>query len=1023
MGAGSETEKYIHFRLTHLGDLNEHHTFEEICFQIALRRISSNVMRASGPVSAGGDQGRDAESYYTALPRELPGAGGFIGRATTEPLVIACTIKKDRLKAKIKGDLDSICGSGEPVERVAFFSAHTVPAAHRHELQEHARTTHAVSLEIFDGVQISHMLAEGDLFWVAQRYLDLPSNLAPVVVDEPQPEWYSATLTALRSRSEVYRSEGALSEVRDGLRHAAGTPDALGDLPEWLGYMREFAVAGANDDLTFRARYEIAFATWRGRNTFQDVEDDVRAALEYAQSSFVPWVLQDADTLLRLWGAAWRSSLATASADEIHDTNLRLRKHVAELIDLTEQSTHPIRKARLYGIAAQLCLHPRWPEVDQEQPGTLPTPRELIELRREAGEAGLPLQFSSDVPIDIDQAMTHLSRLVELLPLARVYPVGDLTEIFQMLTPALARDSRYNHVCEALDAAAAAVGGDTAVATTSRARALSWLQADRPLEALRELHTTKINLLHGDTLRGSLITMRLIARTYARLKFAFAAKQHALAAVMIATGSGDSDLHDILHSALVDAMDYSYAAGYWADSTALGHAAVLAHGVYAEQAFDRQAHPELERVDFHLLTPMLAAERYRPAALPVLKAALGSTGYETGLLERLDMLRPSFRSTEAEFAEQARQQLSGSPFSDFGSRRTLTFAGLGLAWTVTCSNSRETVLAAERLASAIQIMLADLAPADPAFVPHDVHVRVTVGTPHPSSEGNARVKMKHDRVLCSVVLSSADSVDMDALDHETMSTVTYILLHLTARGRDDFMALITQAFASGLTHKINSGRPYDEVAGILDNLHYDRVASTALDPIDATFRTTPAVALAAPVSPGPGYDHGAALERIRENYAWLPTLINRSLPRVLADPDTVEVLRQLRAAGWLDWHLLLALVNVAGNVRMRAAGVLSRPYIDRDEAVRLFKQPESADSEEVPLSEFTLANLQQQLQMCVSTVAQGRWKIPLHDGQPNLVGLKALLEARYGFRNDVPHVDLLEGALGEDGQLRPLLSS
>ncbi|MFK4211384.1 hypothetical protein [Streptomyces sp. NPDC030920] len=75
MATFPETERYIQFLLEQLAGRNEHHVFEQIVFQIALRRLSSNIVPATGPVSAGGDQGRDAESYYTNLPHELSGAG------------------------------------------------------------------------------------------------------------------------------------------------------------------------------------------------------------------------------------------------------------------------------------------------------------------------------------------------------------------------------------------------------------------------------------------------------------------------------------------------------------------------------------------------------------------------------------------------------------------------------------------------------------------------------------------------------------------------------------------------------------------------------------------------------------------------------------------------------------------------------------------------------------------------------------------------------------------------------------
>ena len=67
-----EAEAYIRFRLDELSSRNEHHRFEEIATRVAQKRISSNILIATGPVSSGGDQQRDAETFTTRLPSELP---------------------------------------------------------------------------------------------------------------------------------------------------------------------------------------------------------------------------------------------------------------------------------------------------------------------------------------------------------------------------------------------------------------------------------------------------------------------------------------------------------------------------------------------------------------------------------------------------------------------------------------------------------------------------------------------------------------------------------------------------------------------------------------------------------------------------------------------------------------------------------------------------------------------------------------------------------------------------------------
>jgi hypothetical protein len=215
--------------------------------------------------------------------------------------------------------------------------------------------------------------------------------------------------------------------VRDGLRHATFEDKALAHLPEWLEYMREFAV-GSDEVLAARARYECAVATLRGLNTLDGAEDDIRAVLDYAAASDSPALLEDASVLLMYWGGAWRRCIATVTAGELRDRNLTLRARVRELIGTTDESKHPNRTARLLAVGAHLCMHPRWPELHQP-------PRDVTLLRLALEDEGESIVADPDVPIDVVEALEYLDRLVDLLPQARAFPVGTISETFQMLAP------------------------------------------------------------------------------------------------------------------------------------------------------------------------------------------------------------------------------------------------------------------------------------------------------------------------------------------------------------------------------------------------------------------------------------------------------------------------------------------------------------------------------------------------------------------------------------------------------------
>ncbi|GAA2531390.1 hypothetical protein GCM10010398_15610 [Streptomyces fimbriatus] len=68
-----QLERRIRFALSILGESNSHHDFETLSLGLTLRRITSNLVPATGPVSSGGDLGWDAESQQKEALRPAPG--------------------------------------------------------------------------------------------------------------------------------------------------------------------------------------------------------------------------------------------------------------------------------------------------------------------------------------------------------------------------------------------------------------------------------------------------------------------------------------------------------------------------------------------------------------------------------------------------------------------------------------------------------------------------------------------------------------------------------------------------------------------------------------------------------------------------------------------------------------------------------------------------------------------------------------------------------------------------------------
>ena len=127
--------------------------------------------------TAGGDQGRDLETFKSYLEKSDISDSAFLGLVSEGVLVFAFSTEKNPTKSKIRSDIEKIMASGETPERIYFFSTDDIPVGRRHSFQQDIWQDHAVRLEIFDKHWLAEHLSAPDLYWAAEKYLNTPSGL------------------------------------------------------------------------------------------------------------------------------------------------------------------------------------------------------------------------------------------------------------------------------------------------------------------------------------------------------------------------------------------------------------------------------------------------------------------------------------------------------------------------------------------------------------------------------------------------------------------------------------------------------------------------------------------------------------------------------------------------------------------------------------------------------------------------------------------------------------------------------
>ncbi|HZK16352.1 MAG TPA: hypothetical protein VFC52_07180 [Solirubrobacterales bacterium] len=996
----------IRFALKSMGEKNEHHRFEDLCRAFARERIAPNILPAVR-VASGGDQGRDFETFRSHLREQLGFHGAFAGALPKGALAFTCTLQEDGLPTKIRGDLEKIFSDGTEVVGVYAFLGAALPVAKRHELQKETREKRGVELEILDGVALAEAIADRELFWIAEEFLSIPAAFRPPAPesgeDDGLPEWYRESRERWRGRDGEPLVFGEASSVIEGLRHATFNPEARSDLPFWLALLEPLTEEGAaSPDTVQRARYEVSVARLRGLGDMRPADGSAAAFLEQAIGGEDPAELDDAATLLSYAGTASLQGHSDLDPAAVSELGSRLRERLAELL---AASPPPTARARLLETQGHICLMPDPMDVEMAEPAE-PGPDVIEEIDRARSE-GVPDEQVAAMPsADIDTAMAAWRELAGLLEETPLFPVERWANMLEFLAPRLVDEPGWEEIREAVDAAIERLYGGAAAAERARDRGLRLRKAGRQREAIEEFHKAKIRWWNGDSLRGALLSMLMIAETYKELRLPLAGKQYALAVAGTANTTGGDDVRDLLAHALIVASELDYAAGAWASAVELAHLGLIGHAVLLDPEEDSWAERDFKNSLMTIGLSLRLARQMVPEAVGLVE----EVARRHDMLDDLNKLDAELETWEPQrWAEIADEQLLGRPFSDLGPERRIGFAALGLRWTFKSENQFRSLRACERIAAAAQLLAVELAAEDLCLIPADLEVVVSIAEGALPREPTMELLADGTR-RWSVELSPVDpSASPEQVEHiftELLATLTLILTEVSLL--PGFFAAVERAFENGLSHKLAIGRPFDDMAEVVPEKHFDANARRAEAPLpDGAPTPSPHAELGWQDGPGPTYDRDEAEKMIARRYERIPQLIARTLERARGEPAFRELVEELRSQGWRDWHILQALVNLSINHRLRAEGLNTHEAVSaKDPRIAEISSNPEAEGESLPdPAAITVEELDLSRRIGNMMVVKN-WDLDPRAGFGAVDPYSRFLAERYAYwSDDVPHED------------------
>ena len=523
----AQVAQQIRFALFQLRADNAHHVFEDICRRLAAQRIASNIIPATGPVSAYGDQGRDFETFRTYIQTAGLSGSCFIGLASQRRIAFVCTLQQENLEAKILQDIRKVAEGALRVDAVDVFTEANIGVGLRHRMQKTIKEELDLEVDFFDGKAIAEQLSAPDVFWIAVRYLQLPAEIAPENGTDDQ-GWYGEARERWRSTDRCRGSFGEYYEVRQGLRSATFDSERREDLTFWIS-TAEKLLPTLPPELGRRMDYEILVAQLRGLGTLSGSEHRIRSYFAEVDKLQYATDLTDAQVLLTYIVGAIDRGLADIDSSEVADW----RDALAERADAMLSTAGRDAAVQILETKAALCLLSGW-------------------------EADGVRSLTAD---ELDSALRNWIEAAEAAAEAPLYPVEPLADVAALLAPLLVDRPMYGQLTQLLDDIVSERSGRSKAAEKCRDRAMQLFRAGRLISALRELHEARIDWLTGDTLRGSLLAMGICAHCYNLLGLHMAAKYYWLALAHVAVHSGEHGVLDLVPIAVLSAARSDYDLG------------------------------------------------------------------------------------------------------------------------------------------------------------------------------------------------------------------------------------------------------------------------------------------------------------------------------------------------------------------------------------------------------------------------------------------------------------------------------
>lgn len=532
------------------------------------------------------------------------------------------------------------------------------------------------------------------------------------------------------------------------------------------------------------------------------------------------------------------------------------------------------------------------------------------------------------------------------------------------------------------------------------------------LKALDCFHKAKNLWYLSETKEGFILALINIAQLYSALGMNLAAKYYGLCGVWASIHFGDQATFKRISDSYAMVFHADFQQGAWMCTLDDFEQYIKARIEFKPDDLDMESDSIFRKTLLDLACILAATPLIQPDLTIFIEYQKKTLGwlYTNHLEVLVNELTAKFEDQEM-MKKVIAGKLTSTILNDIGTERTIAFNVLGIEWRISFQNTAILNAIGEEFCSLLQITLCEigLLGTDLHLLQLPVIINITQAMDYTNWLNQCP---SHEKSVWDAAIPSLDTKEQSKIQfhYGYIATNIKILLNdLSLLPKEEFDKIFDDLYIKQrLGEKGLSINTYQKVYfNLLSVQDFDKAMRAGFPSAAANSSDNkPPNFLPSFEGLSNKYNQGQSLKRIDERYQNTYKNLSVSLSIWESNPEFQELIHGLRENGWLDWQILMALMNYVLNAKANAymESVTITDEIERRKAFekeffRLQKLPENECYMEIPVSWFKSKDFEFYIEkMPVDTLHS--FGLGNNMKYPNFSFVHLLLNKRFSFNVD-----------------------